>query len=729
MTSGPQEQAAAPRAPGEAVPPPLREDLVVKHVRYIGRDYVVFKNRISLEYFRLARHHYEAAQLFDGRRTLISILRQLQERDRVWAGLPGAEAINHLAQLVNQLGFQGLLQTSAGHTLQRFEQKRQMMRARLLEVATAKLMFFRRSLWDPDPFLGKVTPAVRWLFTGWFAVFFALFALSALLVVGANMDQAAARLANFFTLPNLLLSWGILILIKSLHEFGHGVASKHYGGEVHEMGLLMIIFTPYFYCNVSDAWMLPHRRHRMLIGSAGILVELFVAAVAAWLWVLTQPGFFNQTCFNVMLMCSVSTFVFNANPLLKFDGYYVLADYLEIPNLKQKSNQYVTSWAQQRLLGMKVGREGYLAHEAGAWFGLYAVASYFYMWFVLFAISFYLFNVLEPFGLEVFSRVYVILFLGVVCLLPFYRLLKAVAAQREAWPVIGRRMGFAGVVLALAAGISFVVPWQDNVRQAGVVKFAQVDQVAAPLQGFVREVFVREGSFVEAGQPLLRLENANLEFHLRDLTLQRESLRLQLQAARVHGQLEGLGPAYYTQLIAEAEEELALMESRLEECLIRAPRAGVVRGRDLERLAGQFLRRGEPICSIGVGNDLRLIISLREHEARRVEPGAIASAKFFAYPGEKVEGVLPRMAVGRSRVFADQNLAGRGMMSIPTVVSPDGQARPAVPYFEVEMHLPAETAFLREGMVARVNISAAETTLGLWCLDRFWHLLDAKVRL
>lgn len=729
MKDDPHEPGAKPRSAADAVAPPLREDLVVKPARYLGRDFVVLKNPISLAYFRLSAHHFEAVQLFDGERTLGMILRRLQESSRVWAGLSEEDGLLLLAQLANQVGGQGLLQTSADSNLVRFEQRKKMMRARRLELLVAKSMFFRKSLWDPDALLGRMLPAFRWVFTGWFAVAFVLLGLSALIAVSFNLDRGAAHLANFFTVPNLLLSWFILIGIKTLHEFGHGLTSKHYGGEVHEMGILMIIFTPYFYCNVSDAWMLPKRRQRMLIGSAGILVELFVAAVAAWLWLLTQPGFFNQTCFNIMLMCSVSTFLFNANPLLKFDGYYVLADYLEIPNLKQKSNQYVTGWAQQRLLGLKAGREGYLSHEAGPWFGLYAVASYFYMWFILFGISFYLFNVLEPFGLEVISRLYVGLFLGVVLILPFYRLLGTVRAQPGAWPVIGRRLTLAGVAMAAAAGLSFLVPWNDTVRQGGVVKFAQVDQVSAPVEGFVREVFVRDGAVVAAGDPLVRLENRALEFAIRDLRLKSAGLQLELDAARAHGQFNDLGPAYYRELLAEAEEELARMEGRMDEALVRAPRGGIVRGGELERMAGVFLRRGEPICSIGVENDLRLVVSLREREARRVEVGSAVTARVFAFPEKNVQGRVIRAPVARSAAFSDENVSGRGVADIPFAESADGRARPAVAYFEAEVVFAEGERLLREGMVARVKIAGGETTLGLWCFDRLWQLADVRIRL
>lgn len=724
------ENQPAPRSKGQGAPPPLREDLTVERHRYLGRDFAVLKNPLGLTYFRLATHHYEAARLFDGRRPLREIARQLQEEDRDWAGLPEEEAVEDLAQLAGQLAFQGLLQTAAGATLSRFRQRREMKRSRRLEILSAKLLFFRRSLWDPDAVLARLEARLRWVFTAGFAFFFTLLVLSAVALVSFHTDRAAAHLGNFFVLPNLLLTWGIFILIKTLHEFGHGIASKHYGGEVHEMGILMIVFTPYFYCNVSDAWMLRKKHQRMLIGSAGILVELGVAAVAAWLWVLTQPGLFNQACFNVMLMCSVSTLVFNANPLLKFDGYYILADYLEIPNLKQKANQYVAGWAQKNLLGLKQRQQGFLAHEAGPWFGLYAVASYFYTWIIIFGISFYLFNVLEPFGLEALSRVYVVFFLSLVLVLPAYRLLKSVAEEPGSWPLLRRRAAAAVCLIALAGASSFLVPWEDAIRQTAVVKFAQVEQVTAPVDGFVREVLVKEGEVVKAGQPLARLENRELSYSVKDQELYLRSLEVELQRARLEGESNGFSAAYYQNLIAETEEELSLIRARLEESLVRAPRDGVLRGGELERLEGRFLRRGEGFCSIGIDGSYRLVISLGEEEARRVAQGQEVSARLYAFPGMPVSGVIDTPPAARTPSFSDENVAGGGGLDgMPISVAEDGRVRPAVPYFEAEVPLAAGEAGLREGMVGRVRVRVGETTLGLWWWDRVRRIGTADFRI
>src|SRR5206468_11742270 len=141
---------------------------------------------------------------------------------------------------------------------------------------------------------------------------------------------------------NWIYLGGTLAITKVIHEFGHGLSCKHFGGECHEMGVMLLVMTPCLYCNVSDSWMLPNKWHRAAIGAAGMYIELVMASIATFLWWFSEPGLLNNVCLAVMFVCSVTTLVFNANPLMRYDGYYILADLLEIPNLRQKAGQVLS---------------------------------------------------------------------------------------------------------------------------------------------------------------------------------------------------------------------------------------------------------------------------------------------------------------------------------------------------------------------------------------------------
>ena len=220
----------------------------------------------------------------------------------------------------------------------------------------------------------------------------------ALVLVFQNWDRVG-KMPDFLTLHNLVWLWVILIGVKVVHEFGHALMCKHYGGEVHDLGAMFIILTPFLFCDATDSWMFQNKWHKITVNLAGILVELILAALAVLVWVVSPPGLMNQLAFNAMVVCSVSTIFFNANPLMKFDGYYVLADLLEIPNLRDRASQQVTGFLTKLVTGRPAPELTEMSRTRQIIFGLYAVASYLYVWFVMVRIFGGIGQKLEPYGL------------------------------------------------------------------------------------------------------------------------------------------------------------------------------------------------------------------------------------------------------------------------------------------------------------------------------------------
>ena len=173
--------------------------------------------------------------------------------------------------------------------------------------------------------------------------------------------------------------------MKIIHEFGHGLTAKHFGGEVHEMGMLFLVLTPALYCDVTDSWLLPNKWNRIWISAAGIYVECFLASIATFVWWYSEPGLLNSLAMATMFICSVNTIMFNANPLLRYDGYYVMADWLEIPNLRIKSTQFFAYLIQEKVLGLEIPVQSYLPRSRRYLFVTYAIASYIYRWVVTFS--------------------------------------------------------------------------------------------------------------------------------------------------------------------------------------------------------------------------------------------------------------------------------------------------------------------------------------------------------
>ncbi len=713
-------------------PAPLRNDLITSEQVYLGRTFTVVKNPISLTYFRLSRAHYRAAQRFDGKLTIKAVTDALCQTDPYWRALPPDQAIEELAQLAHQLAGTGVVQSSGRYSLQRLNANAERRKTIRFDAIIGSILYIKKSLFDPDKLLGRMDPYFRWMFTRGYVVAFGIAMLATLLMLAGHGEELAVHGANFFTLQNLALTWVVFVFVKTVHEFGHGLTCKHFGGEVHEMGAMFIMFTPYLYCNVSDSWLLPDKTRRILVTAAGIFVEMTIAIAAAWVWSVTAPGLLHQICFNIIFMCSISTVLFNANPLMKFDGYYMLADALEVPNLKQKSAAAASGWAQRYVLGLRGGGAAqFFTNELSPLFGLYAVASYFYGWLVLYRISTHMFDMLAPYGLDFLSHSYVYLYLATALALPCFRLMKSTYQNPVTRLAAGRRFAQIGIGLAVAFALCWFIPWQDSVKRGAVLEQAAVEPVTARTPGFLREVFVRDGETVHAGQALARLENLELQAEADELATEVASYDVQRRAALSDPQ-EGTREmaAGYARLVEESNAQLALRKWQLNECTLRAPHDGVVRQQGLANLVGQYFSRGKEFCEVGNRDEYRAVISLDESQARQVVAGQTARLKLRALSGETFEGAISAAPVSSLSKLTNNGSASVAGGDVPAQLNREGQLEPSVAYYEAEMIVRDPGGeHLRAGLTGMARIQTGRTTLGRsmmsWALD----LINPAIRL
>ena len=724
---------AAASGLGDPIITPLREDLITSEQVYLGRAYVVVKNPISLTYFRLSRAHFEAARRFDGITKAREIAVEMQYASTYWRALPIEQAIEELVQLASQLSGSGVLQSTGQQAINRMAAMHSRRKKLGLESVISSILYIKKSLVDPNRLLARMDRYFGWMYTRGYVVSFCVAGVITLLMLAGHRQELAEHAANFFTLQNLMLTWVVFIFVKTIHEFGHGLTCRHFGGEVHEMGGLLIMFTPYLYCNVSDSWILPDKKRRILVTAAGIFIEMTLAIFAAWVWLYTSPGLLHQVCFNTMFTCSVSTLLFNANPLMKFDGYYMLSDALEVPNLKQKSSAAATSWAQRYILGLRFGGPSqFFSYELSPLFGLYAVASYFYGWLVLYRISTHLFDALAPYGLDFLSRSYVWLYLFTALALPCYRLMKVTYQNPTTRAAASRRILQIGAVAAAAVALSWVIPWQDSVKRGAVLDHATIEPVSARTPGFLRELYVHDGETVHAGQPIARLENLELQAEADDLEREGKTYEVERRAA-LSEPLDAVRQtaSAYTRLAEEARIQYDLRKWQLDECILRAPHGGVIRQEDLDKLLGQYFQRGRALCEVGSANEYRAIISLGESEARRITVGQVAYLRLRALSGRTYEGRItsaPVSSLARLSNNASANIAGG---DVPAQVNHEGTLEPSVAYYEAEMVLRDDPngERLRAGLSGKVRIQTGRTTLGHFLWSSLLDIINPAIRL
>ncbi len=464
------------------------------------------------------------------------------------------------------------------------EEKGQALRRKLNPI------FFQVPLFDPDAFLSRWQPWVRPLFSRASGLVWCAVVLAAGVSALRHGPEIAAASRSLLEPASLLAIWFAYPVVKALHELGHAFAVKRWGGEVHEMGILFLVFMPVPYVDASAASVHPEKHRRMLVGAAGIAVELFLAAVASFVWLAAEPGLVRHVAYAVMLVGGLSTLLFNGNPLLRFDGYYVLADAIEIPNLASKANQYVGALARRRILGLRETPLPETAPGEPPWLVGYAIASFAYRLVVMLGIALYLAGRFFVLGVAlalftVFARI----------ALPLLRHLTFVMTD----PVVGERRGRAlagslGLV-ALVAVLVLVLPIPLHTRSEGVIWLPEQSHVRAGARGFVAEVLAEPHGIVRAGEPLIRTRDPSIEARVAVLEAERRELRLRVLAL---SQADRVQTEIAQEQLGEAEAALARARERAGEVLVRSPAEGIfvtVGGADL---VGRYVEQGEVVAYV-----------------------------------------------------------------------------------------------------------------------------------
>jgi putative peptide zinc metalloprotease protein len=631
----------------------LRPDLKIETHRYEGRTYYVLKDPVSLRYYRIKEYERFLLSYFDGVHTLEDAQKAYEEKFR-----PDRLKLEELEAFAQQLLQSGLvLNDSPRAGAQLYERRWKRWRSETLQAFT-NILYIKIPAFDPDWLLTKMLPYVRFIFTLWFFVLSVCFMMSAVILVATHFDTFRNRLPEyhqFFTARtaiNLLLA---LSIVKVIHEFGHGLSCKAFGGECHEMGFLLMCLSPAMYCNVSDAWKMPNKWHRIIISFAGIYVELIIAAIATFVWWNTPTDpFINNLSLSLMIVCSISTVVFNANPLMRFDGYYVLADWLEIPNLRERSNRYLQQTAMKHCLGMDVREDEYMDLWRRVLFIVYAVVSYIYRWVVMLGALWFLYHFLRPYKLEIISTLLTLMALGSMFGWPLYRVISGIH-RRGRLPDMKRwRVVMTGSVLGVLLAVFFFVPLPvSRVRGVGLVQAhpEHVETVRCKHAGALDRLLVRDGQRVQAGEELAvfsdldleskwteantRLDNARAYLDLLSRQEQQttEQARL-IEIAKARSETQGECDYAY-------KEREVLRQIKERDMVLYAPRSGVVCNAPKLEDVGKTFDKDASFCTIYDPDHLIIALPTAPHEWKKlkenVSPLSSAAEKTFRRLKQRVK--------------------------------------------------------------------------------------------
>lgn len=669
--------------------PRLRSHVRIRRHEYRGERWYVLEDRISRRTHRFNPAAWFIIGLMDGRRSLQRIWDAAVER--LGDEAPKQEEV---MQLLGQLHMADVLQVEVTPDVDELLRRSHRVAGRGRLAKWMSPLAIKFPLFDPDRLLERWLPWFRPLFGPAGAVLWLAVAGWAAFTMVQHWDELTRDLTHRVLAPeNLLILWLVFPLIKAAHEFGHACAVKAWGGEVHEMGIMLLVLMPVPYVDASAANAFPQKYRRVLVGAAGMLVELFIASIAFYLWLEMQPGIPRAILFNAMLIAGVSTVLFNANPLLRFDGYYMLADLIEMPNLRQRATQYLGYVAQRKLLGVDLPAPSVTPGER-AWFTFFGIASFVYRIFIMFVIAIFVAG--EYFFIGVVLAIWTAISALVV---PLGGLVYFLASSPRLRRNRLRATIITGGVCVVLLVLLFLVPAPSWTNAQGVVWVPEQAEVRSGVDGFIKRVVVQPGARVQRGDPLIESEDPALTARIRALEAQRAELGARYLQAVSDKQV--LAQVLQEQM-KSVDADLERAQERAGELIMRSPIDGVFAASAPQDLPGRFVKQGQPLGYVIPGATLtaRVVVSQQSVDLVRGHTERVL-VKLAEQISDTIPARILREVPGASDRLPSLALSQAGGGEVAVDAAPGGTARSLQTHFEFEIELPSARA---AGIGARVYV-------------------------
>lgn len=700
----------------------LRRTVSAQRQAYQGEDWVVLRDTLSNDWFRVGLAAYQ----FLARLNLQATVEEAWQ-DSLQALGEAALTQEDVVQLLGQLNLSNLLvydrTPSAVSLFERYRtRRRQEFKALLMGFLAIKI-----PLWDPDQWLQRQLPLIRKVFSRVGVVVYVALLLAGIAAVLPQTDRLFDQAGNVLAPDNLFLLYVGFVLAKLVHELGHAAMCKYHGGEVHTVGVMLLLFAPLPYVDASSSWGFRSHWHRFQVGAAGMFSEFAVAATAALVWTQTAPGTLNAVAYNVMFVASISSLLFNLNPLLRFDGYHMLVDMLQLPNLYQRSREQLKFLCEHLLFGIASARPAASNRREALLLPLYGIGSLVYWVFLMLFISVFVANQYLELGM---AMVLILLVSSVV--MPVAKFLRFLFASPRLAQHRGRALGITGGLLGLFLFVTAVLESPEYVRVDGVLQAQQHAQVNAASSGILVERGAELGEVVRAGQVLVSLSNPSLE--LERAAAERELSGLQWQAQRATAGGQAQLRAIREQIKA-LETKLSLIDARLADLTVRAPASGVWVGGEFEGELGQWVQRGQPLGEVinpdawtfvGVLPQVDTFLFERQLAAAEVRLRG-QEAHVFGVTLPRVipheNGILPSAALG---------MASGGPIAVDATDPSGTTARE--PFFRLESDFLADLAspglgVLRHGVRGTLRVQLSDAPLWVQWERRVRQFLQRSFRL
>jgi putative peptide zinc metalloprotease protein len=646
----------------------LRADLLVSEIESSEQTTWIVKDPLAAEHFQFSAEEYALMDWLRERTTIGELQRRFNRRFSPRTIRPEA-----IWDFLSRLHASGLLVSDSVGQGPELLQRRDKERLRRVAYSWTSLLGIRFRGIDPDPFLTAVHNECRWFFSRLALVPLLVLVLFALSLVFGHFDEFRDRLPELsaFADPrNLIWLLAAIGAVKVLHEFGHAMACKYFGGEVHEMGFMLLVFSPCLYCDVSDAWQFPSRWQRIAVSAAGIFVEIVLAAAATIVWWYAQPGMVQLIALNIMVICTVNTLLINGNPLMRYDGYYVLSDLLETPNLWQRSREAFKHFWSDWLLGQPAEDDPLIPAGKRPWLAAYAVCSQVYMAAVCVTIVWALAKVLYPYHLQNLAYAVGLTLFGSALITPISAAREIVRNPiRRADVRTGRVTLLMALAAAIIAGV-MMIPIDYDVRAPLVIMPADAARVYATADGTLVKM-LPPGTKVHRGDVIGQLQDTRAEIEIARLEGERKLRQLHVDhLERLRGIDHEANDQLPTARTALADSQRRLDERRKEakRLTMTAPVDGFVispprrpspkssaetEASHLPEWSGSLLdpntvgahvEPGTLVCLIGDPRKQTAVLLVNDTDIKRLAPGQKTRLRIDELPGRVIDGEVVEVA-------------------------------------------------------------------------------------
>jgi len=696
--------------------PRLLSSVHVYRQHFRGQMWYVLENSSNNKYSRTSDNAYQFIGMLDGRRTVDEVWQICNEQFADKAPTQG-----EVIQLLGQLYCSNLLYAELPPDTAGLFNRYQTRIKRQIQGLFTNLLFIRIPLFDPERFLQRWVSIIGRVFSPVGLLLWLIVVVTGLCFVVGNVKELIYQSSDVLAPDNLILLYLSMVLIKIFHEFGHAFACKKFGktngsgGQVHVMGIMFLVLVPLPYVDASSAWAFRKKWHRAIVGMSGVMVELFIAAIAVVVWANTSTGTVHIIAYNMIFIASVSTLIFNGNPLLRFDAYYVLSDLVEIPNLGQRSRSYLYYLVRKYCWKVKTVHNP--AHNSGekGWFVFYGIASTAYRIFICIRILLFLNDRLPE---ELFILVPFFAFSAIITwiLIPFGKFIRYLATNgelaRTRTLAVGTTLG-ALLLLIICTGV-FRVP--DYCRIEGIVEPVDLAIVHAESDGFVTDFLISGQSVSPEGSPLIKSVNYKLQAEKK--ALQAELITLEARQ-RIATTREIAAVQILAEQIAALNEKIARVDNEISSLQLHSSLTGTWVSPEIDKAKGMYLSRGEQIGFVAnldnvliratAGQSLAAVLVEQAHKQLEI--------RVKGRPDVKLSGKIEKIFPAGQEVLPSEALGYAVGGAMPTQSQDPYGRKTAEKFFEIRIRPDSDTSvrlLTGQRVVARIQLRSKPLIYQWW---------------